>query len=333
MWLNGTVRTLRYFFLFNALALIVAICGILVAKVVLLKLASSQVSKATLELERNRFARTVHTHCQALGAFDSGTDQYTVVTQHVRFTSDTEYVQEGVCPGFSLAPIELGTFELPAFTSKVAGSSGIVTGQDAESGIELQVFAREVERVAQFVPPTITAALSDIFVGKKSVVLSNGKIVSGIPVEFLATAGPQSTCSGFGYSCCDVISELGVGQTYARATDCPNNCYSQCDALPVILSFNTSPTLSLRDRSVSIAKNETVTFSYVLDVPDGDQLLGTLDYGDGTSTPVLDAEATVSHMYSCPTTRCTYTAQLTVATVDGKLAPQGSINSATIVVQ
>jgi hypothetical protein len=209
-----------------------------------------------------------------------------VESYQIRFTNDTEYVVELVCRGFRLDPINVSEGKLPPFVKKVPGTGGLIWGQQP-SGVVLEVFGRQ-----------------------QTVLVDNEQLNYSYEPNIYTGVTPITTCQGFGYSCCSPETTEGQGESYQGVSDCPRTCYAQCKSRPVVLSFTAEPYMDAERRTVQAAKNEPVTFNYVLSgqAP----LTGTIVFGDGQSAPLTAQTGTVSHAYTCAAASCQFTAQLQV---------------------
>lgn len=221
-------------------------------------------------------------------------------TTQIRFTSDTEYLLEVLCPGFAFDPVTLEERELDRFVTKVAGSSGIMLGEQ-RTGVELSVFAG--------LQNEINAALGTDynFIAKnKSVALENNQFIVLQPEESLGV-GPVASCQGFGYQCCQADSQQGVGEPLIGAVGCEQSCYSSCARIPLVLSLNSNPFFDVSSRTLTISSGESVDFAYVVDMGASDTAQVTIDFGDGESEVSEQTSGSVNHVFGCLANMCQYT--------------------------
>lgn len=217
----------------------------------------------------------------------------------VRFTSDTEYVSEVLCSGFSFDPYVIETRALDSFVTKDSGSAGILLSAE-RSGVTLTAFKDLEDEINQVFKTNWT------FIGKsRTVVLENNDFVLAQPNEDLGVT-PVSSCEGFGFQCCDVDAEQGVGDPLKGVTSCEQSCYSSCVRRPLVLSLNSNPFFDVTTRVVSVRAGESVDFGYVIDPGVSKNLQVIVDFGDGSTEESTEATATVSHVYSCPSGSCEY---------------------------
>lgn len=225
-------------------------------------------------------------------------------TIQLRFTSDTEYILEVICPGFEFDPKTLETKELDNYISKVPGSSGILLTEQ-RTGVELVAFKNVQEMVNSWIGRELP------FIQKsKTVALENNNFVVVQPGESLGT-GPVTSCEGFGYQCCQVDSQIGVGNKIEGLPGCEKTCYNSCQRRPMVLSFTSNPFFDIQTRALTISANESVDFNYVIDTGITASSQVFIDFGDGRSDQSLEKTGTFSHTYQCAVEdSCEYTAQI-----------------------
>jgi hypothetical protein len=227
----------------------------------------------------------------------------------IRFTSDTKYLMEVICPGYAFDPVVLQQGELDSFVSKVPGSSGILLGT-ARTGLELVVFKDIQKKVSELFGREIP------YIQKtRSVVLENSDFIVVQPGETLGS-GPLTSCEGYGYQCCQAETQIGVGNKIEGLQSCEKTCFSSCASRPYVLSFTSNPFFNVKDRSVEIKSGESIDFSYVIDQGTSESVQVFLDYGDGRSDQSLEKNGMLSHSYQC-VDECEYTAQIEVTDAAG----------------
>lgn len=250
-------------------------------------------------------------------------------TLQIRFLSSREYVLEAACDQFANAPILIETGELGMFMSKRPGSSGIIVGAES-SFVELVAFEKEAQVIKKILPIPL------FFIERSRVVgIENMRIVSRAlaPGEHLQQ-GPVTSCEGYGYQCCSLASEKGVGEQITGLSDCKESCFSSCVNRPVVLSFNTNPVLDMRTRQVMISSGGGVEFSYVSDGDATDSIQAILDFGDSTQPGAINGEdGTLSHVYTCMSSPCTYTAKLKLIDKWNIESAPSTVSTVTVIVQ
>ncbi len=288
---------LKVFFALLVLAAVV----LLISREALLISATHVITSSLGELQR---AGTKGTHigqCQNRGfGFIDGSE----AVMQLRFLSDTEFVLEVKCSENSTEAILISRKNLPPFVTKVQGGSGFPLF--GRSAIKIEVF-RSFETMLKsvlFFEPTF-------LLRSKTIAAEDGFIIEDFsPFDF--ENGPITSCSGYGYFCCDAVAEKGAGEQIIGLNGCEERCYASCVARPLVLSFTTNPFFDFKTRKLSLRNGETVEFSYVVDTPAGTTATATFDFGDGETSTAEGENGTVSHTYSCPNTTCEYPASIQV---------------------
>ncbi len=295
------MRILKIFFGAITFFAIITIVGFFITRESLLYWGTSKVESSLMSLAQSRNRDSFVSQCRQLGStFVNGED---AVVYQLRFLSSNEFLLEAVCSQFSFDPILIKQVVLPQFVTKVPGTSGFVLNP-RQSGIELQVFSEEINKISDIIKIDLSGLLR-----KEAIVAENGIVIRDSENGYLG-GGPTTSCSGYGYQCCQDISQIGVGDKISGLVDCEKNCYSSCATRPVILSFNSSPLLDPRERSLVISDGATVEFTYVADAGKATTAGGVLDFGDGKKLPITGLAGQSSHTYSCNRASCEYTAQL-----------------------
>ncbi|PIY80508.1 MAG: hypothetical protein COY80_02560 [Candidatus Pacebacteria bacterium CG_4_10_14_0_8_um_filter_42_14] len=307
--------------------MVLALLGIgalFAARSALLWWGSYSLTQATKSLQRTGKGPQYFRQCQQ----EVGSDINVAITPtpQIRFLSDTEYMAEILCDGFSADPIIVERYTLPIFVSKVPGSAGLILGAD-KSGVTLTVFAKELE-----VFKSLIGYLPDFLVIKKQVILENG-ILSMSSEEVDLGQSPVSTCAGYGFQCCNEQTDLGVGERLEGATGCTTSCYSSCTRRPVLLSFNTQPILDPRSRTVSVPAGVVVTWSYVADAGQDPSLTAWIDFGDGKHMELQGESGTTTHAYTCALSECRYKVEISLTDAWGVTSAPLSISTMTVVVR
>lgn len=243
----------------------------------------------------------------------------------LRFTSDTEYVLEIICPGYEFQPIVLQQGQLDKYVSKVPGSSGIVLGE-GRTGIELVVFKGVQNMVDGWFQRHVP------YIQKTGrVVLENSQFIVTQSSDDLG-AGPITSCQGYGYQCCAPETQIGVGNKIDGLQGCETTCYSSCASRPFVLSFTSNPFFDVKNRTVQISSGESIDFNYVIDEGSASSVQVFMDFGDGNSEQSLEKNGLFSHSYQCAQGRCQYTALVRVTDSAGVESAQTPTSVITVVV-
>ncbi len=236
----------------------------------------------------------------------------------LRFIDDREYVVEAVCIN-EKGPFEVSTGMLDFGIKKLPGFSGVMFPLKPEGQIDGKVvigmyfskWSIEVGDMANMIIRYVTNADK----------ISPGKDAA------------SSTCSGWGYKCCNYLMEVGEGKKYSEnISDCAGGCYDSCLQRPSILIFTTDPEMiDQKNRLVEITKKEPgVVFSYSTQDVDSEELMATIDYGDGESAASSNQTDQFSHYYNCQKTVCTYEVNLLVEDSGGLENTKSRISTITV---
>ncbi|PIZ79074.1 MAG: hypothetical protein CO156_01390 [Candidatus Pacebacteria bacterium CG_4_9_14_3_um_filter_40_12] len=297
------MRILAFFAKYTFLLLLLVVGVFLVAREALLLTATHTLKKSIAELVLVSHKGTTASSCRAKGLSENVTG--TNPTLQLRFISDTEYVLEVNCVQNSIDPVLLNKKVLPPFVTKKQGGSGFTLSPE-QSAVELEVF-RDVEDLFAswlfFEPTFITRSAT--------VAASAGTLIEDFSINDFDN-GPVTSCTGYGYFCCDGVAEKGVGSTISGLAGCEKSCYSQCVTRPLVLSFTTSPFYDFQTRALAVNKGETIEFSYVSDPGKGNTVTAAIDYGDGAKDSLTTDTGTMMHKYACTQPKCEFTATLTL---------------------
>lgn len=318
------MRILAFFAKFTFIVFLAAGTGFLIAREVLLRMAANTVESSVSELLLISQRGSSSASCLTKGITINPSTGGPVL--QLRFISDTEYVLEVNCVENSLDPVLLKQNVLPPFVTKTQGGSGF-TLQPKQSAVELTVFAELEDFVAQwlFVEPTFISRSTTI-------AATNGRVVEDYsPLDY--DNGPVTSCTGYGYFCCDIVSQKGVGASITGLTGCEKSCYSQCVSRPLVLSFTTSPFYDFKTRSLTVRQGETVEFAYVSDPGKGNTVTAMISFGDGDTQEVTADSGSALHKYACAEARCEYTAKLKLVDNWGVESAETGISAVTIIVQ
>lgn len=279
------MRTLQSFISYLTLILLVGGLSYLIGREVLLIKAGADLQNLVAQMERiDRSRGEYEFKCRQKGGA-SATDVIQAI--QIRFLDSNEYVMEVVCQFFASDPIIVTKKKLPIYVTKVPGESGIIWDVTGRSGISLEALGTYRTLIVDGVDVSFRRGLQAIDGNK-----------------------PPSVCQGFGYKCCDAITEIGEGQTLSEVRDCTQNCFQACRPRPLVLKFSSDPAVDLQAGFVEIAKDTPISFYYVVDPGEATSITQTIDFGDGNREQRAEIEGMVTHSYSCPINECRFTATL-----------------------
>lgn len=294
--------------LFISLLLIGFVAGgaFLLGRELLLLYATSQVKGAVKSLKTAAAnPEQYYYQCQEKGG--TPTQAIPSVFQ-LRFTSDTDYQLEVICQQFPTDPIILSQRQLPLLVHKSPGNSGVIWGA-AESRLNLQLLGRKTAVLVQDKQLSTTAASKQL-----------GSI-------------PQTSCVGYGYTCCQEETTVGQGEQEMNSSDCPRTCFEACVSRPIILSFTSNPSYDTAQRTLTIPNNSSVTFAYVVDGGAGELANVTLDYGDGSQADLQSETGGQDHVFNCAVNaQCYYTVSITATDRHNRPSAVTPISSIQLIV-
>lgn len=306
----------------------------LIAREVLLLMAAVQVRQSLVwvkELDNNQ---QYLAQCSSLGASRSSIDK--IHSTQLRYIQPNRYVIEVICGDMERNPIKVAEEKLPPLVKHQPRQSGLRWGSNSALNLELYNRTYSVSVVAGTVSIAMKAA------------------------ETETLTGPASECVSYGYACCDMNVEQGLGRQIKEALDCPQNCYQTCAPRPLVLSFRTEPHYDPLTRSLSINRGQTVAFSYTVspnqepvlsryyDEEDwleravsmieatftfggqDEEVMVILDYGDGEQDEFSSYSGQAEHTYNCPQANCEYTANLQAVNEEGTVSADGLQNKIKI---
>ena len=295
---------------------LVLILGVLSAAVffigreALLFVASRQLMSEVKELQKTGKTKDAfNRNCQVSRTVEA--IPATVQSVELAFLDDSQFQLQLLCSNFGYQPVVLRSGRLPRFVTKVPGSGGFVWSKTVPTSVTLTIWGRST-----------------------TVTLDNENITTSNPGSNQAVAtstlSPLTQCQGYGFSCCQDGSQLGAGEQAPNVLDCPRSCFSQCQARPVILIFNTQPFYNPQTRVVNVMSGQTVTFSYVTELG-GSQLQEVkLNLGDGQVLTSALSQDTLTHTFSCSQPVCTYQVTLSVTDTKGVTNVESNLNRVTI---
>lgn len=324
---------MRILSLFFRAIITISILGFLIGlglREILLATAVGQVRSATKELKSLGVGSEFTKTCLEYAGLPA--DGQSLTRLQLRFTSDKDFVVEMVCDQGSLIRETIKTSSLPPLVTKVAGQSGIISGQSGQA-VALTIF------------------------GRTGVIYEEDSFIKSSLQEKTVVAvgnGPATTCEGYGYQCCSQNYQQGQGDQVTQAWDCPLSCYSQCAEKPVVLSFNSDPAVEGDAKVVTVSSGDQLEFFYTLNDINGDafsraayaadeaaqltweeRLFRIVDqwsnsdqyqdvlekivinFGDGDSLELIDLQGTTSHTYTCTRSLCVFNATIQAVTTNG----------------
>ena len=249
-----------------------------------------------------------------------GIDQgYALTGLQIRFIDDHTYQVELVCSQHEKDPILLRTVSLPIFVKKMAGSSGLYFGvnKPLRSTMEVTLWGRRYR---------MSVGDATAFQGSSH--------QSAVRMQY-----PESHCSGWGYACCDAVTQVPDGFPVAGvAQDCRNSCYSTCKSRPLVLSFRSDPQQrpdAQGTQTVNLAADNTeLAFSAVVSAPGAALQKVVIDFGDGSKEEYTRDQISATHTYICTTgVVCTFIATIVAYDIDGLQSPNLPTNTVKIMVQ
>jgi hypothetical protein len=302
------MRFFRYSFIFILIFTSIAIGAFLAVQQWVLFQAYNQLLADALLVQRSKHVGEYYDYCTELGA--ENVDDGPLYTPQLRFLSDTEYVLEVVCDQYEFVPKQFGKKQLPLFASKKPGQSGLVFAEEGAWSISIQAVPADLETWLTKIAP-----LENLIFRARTISVEDGSMVESLSVS-PNVIEPITACEGYGFSCCDPVRLLGVGEQ-RPGNDCSDDCYSSCHQRPIILSFNAEPGFDRYQRILQASQADLISFNFVIDslLPEESQV--TLEFGDGTSWIGIATETMTTHQYSCNQPVCNYQATLKVVDAYG----------------
>lgn len=300
------MRILRLLLISLIIAAILGGGGFLVVREVLLTKAVFDLENAAVELVKPAIRQKMWQQCKPFSLPEA--QIFEVKSVEVAFINDRQYQLQVICDQYQSQPVVMRTYTLPSMVTKQAGTAGLVASEDLPSSVTVQLWGRY-----------------------RTVTLENQKVRSYFgQAPLTSVLSPTTSCSGYGYQCCQASSELGKGQLAPGVIDCPQTCYSSCSVRPVVLSFNTQPFFELPDRSLTITSGETVTFSYVVESNGMPLRDVTIIFGDGQKEVLSSESDSLTHTYVCQQSECQYLAKVIATDRDAVTSPNNSISEVKI---
>lgn len=240
-----------------------------------------------------------------------------VVGYQLRFENETNYVIEVVCVDESLAGPVLKQSRLAGPVKHRYGSGIMVPLASATVSPEAWV---------QLTHKQLTYAVG--------LIGSEVKIVREDVDEYLGgDTAAVATCSQWGFQCCRYQQEAGMG-LHVFTNDCQKDCYQNCNQLPMVLFFNTDPSMNNQTRILSVKAPAEITFGYEISNVDDDFSQVKIDYGDGVvDDTVSNKEEALVHTYDCRRSTCTYLVKLSAQDEHGGLLVDSPLSQMKLVIE
>ena len=149
---------------------------------------------------------------------------------------------------------------------------------------------------------------------------------------------PESTCAGWGYQCCDAVTQVPDGLPVAGvAQDCRSSCYSACKSRPLVLSFRSDPQQKADvqgEQTVNLtADNGVLAFAAVVVAPASALQKVVIDFGDCSTEEFPKDQITTTHTYVVLLNCCAFSAKIIAFDIDGLRSPNLPTTIIKIVVQ
>lgn len=281
------MKFLSLFFRFLGAVVIIFLFTLVVGREIWLFLGAQEVARQAQRLTQVARWQPYYSNCRAELALGSDIPFRGI---QVRFIDQETFVSEIDCIGQN--PFEIDRFTLPMGVKKTTGSAGFFFDPMT------QVLSGEV---------TIS------FLGQSRVVYTESqKISQQWGQSIVRSELPVSQCSGHGLKCCDALEFQGEGLPMSGGVlDCPGGCFDSCLRRPVLLSFQSDPSLSQTRVLELVGQNQFVTFAYTFDLQESELESVIIDYGDGTQDTGLSPTGQFEKEFSCPgTSVCSFTVTL-----------------------
>lgn len=251
----------------------------------------------------------------------------------LRFTDDTHYLIEAVCADDLLTEsVLVAEGELSWGVGKQAGYSGMrfLVPRKRENGEEERV--PQVGQVALTWRDLVQARIG-FNEGSFTTEYGFTRVERNEVLEARGNVAAVAACAGWGFSCCDAVTEVGEGRAETvGVSDCPGSCHEVCLARPIVLFFNTDPGLTPDSRQLELSGGEAlVLFSYATQDYDGQVKQVTVDFGDGEEFTSTNAKDTLSHTYRCSSLFCRFAVSLSAVDDDGLRGVESRAGQITLI--
>lgn len=252
--------------------------------------------------------------------------QQEIVKLQLRFINDRDYNLESVCAGFEFSPELIDSGSLPAGVRKKPGSSGLVLASGAwQLGL-------------QYLPEKLTSLplpkwlLNWLKTRTVFIFVENKRQVDTL-TQAPDLETPTTNCVGYGYSCCDQVTQMGLGES-RPATDCVDSCFSSCAQRPTILSFSVlGGQFDQYARTLHVKSGEKVDFFYQVADFGVAPINAEIKFGDGKIWQDQSDQDSTSHTYTCDVSECVYQATLTLTDAKSVSSVINPISNLQVVVE
>ncbi|HAV14790.1 MAG TPA: hypothetical protein DCX25_00445 [Candidatus Pacebacteria bacterium] len=251
---------------------------------------------------------------QCLQKFTDVTGSSSLAGIQLRFIDSTTYNVEAICSFHDRDPLLIRSRTLPQFATKVPGSSGVFLSTETsyKGNFQIDIFGRKHTFAVEYTRQTTSSSSTA-----------------------LTSQSPATSCSGWGYTCCDSITGVPSGSSPGtRAIDCPTSCFAQCSDRPTVLAFRTDPPSDPATQTVVVPQSaRVVTFSYAIGLSTGKPGEVQIDFGDGKQETSAELQGTFTHEYTCAGSSCTFRAVLNATDDRGISSPTSRGTQITVIVQ
>lgn len=228
-----------------------------------------------------RYPRNIADYTQMCQHSPQSSENSTPLGFELRFLDERNYVVEVVCTLIENSPIEIKQGSLPPLITKLPGSAGFYYPLDQKE--------------------VVTSAVRLFSINKEvGIALTGDTLTVGPDIYSVIGNFPKAECSAFGYSCCNVGSQVGQGNQLTRVvTDCATSCFPVCGTVPFVEFFNSDPPYETQTREIVMSADTLdVVFNYNISPKDIKNV--HINFGDGNEQNSTYADGIFTHTYSCP---------------------------------
>ena len=320
------MRILR-FFVWSAIFLgIVSIISFFIGREILLWWGINRIETALTSMQSVQVQETYLEQCSKRGSAITATGA--AGEFQLRFVDSSTYHLEVVCNSFSFDPITISKHELPMFITKYPGTSGISLGKGGS--VALASFAPQMESLREL---GMRKYAIDILTQTWSTTWDGTSFKQSSLPDITYGAGPTSTCTSFGYYCCQEQSEMGTGSQLLGTSDCEKTCFAKCSNRPIILSVTTNPFFESLTRQLVVRAGEEIILGAVIDPGIKGPVDVLVNFGDGTQESFATSTIETTHTYTCPTSaECSYNFSITATNQAGSVSAKTPTSQLTVVV-
>lgn len=319
------MRFIKYIFFFTFLFLIFFIVSSIVWQEYVLASARNQLMNKIDQYSKSTSTAQVYEYCRDLGSVNLG--DRSIYHIQLRFLNDQDYVIEGVCDQYEFSPNVIFEGSLGKQVKKIAGSSGLML----QPGVWRVSLKANTSWLPEEVVQTKLAQL--LFSRVKEVQVIDGKLSPSNSVDLQANQDtPVTSCEGYGFKCCAIVAEVGVGET-REANDCSESCFQSCQVIPQILWLATNNNFDRQQRQATVGSGEAVSFTFVGNSPDPKNTMAKMNFGDGQVWEGPMQTESIIHTYSCSTRECLYVADVVLVDSSGRTSVMTDNSSIDIYVR